>query len=278
VASADDPYGLQRAAAAAAIAEAEASIFQAAWDMLKQWAVRIRDALFRTSRVPDVQAVFSTEPWFARQLDTAVLAPVRAVIEHTSHKVLADFDAEEPDIFVDQPDVIPGSQARTYAYIQRARNRLVGIPDSVFAQVNDMVMKGTHEGWGIDELALNIDQVLVDSDSTRWRNRAQTIARTEAVGAYNAGQFQGFVALSGQLGGDWEKGWLSTEDERTRPTHVHADLQRVPLLAPFTVGGFPGMFPGDPELPAQEVINCRCSMLLLRPGEQINYADRQSRG
>lgn len=265
---AEDPYGIQRAAAAAAIEQAEASIFQAAWDLLKRWSLRLRDALFSHGRrAIDPPSVFATEPWFRHELGT-LLAPVRAVVVNVAADVMG---------FEDQPEVLPDAQARTYAYIQRARNRLVGIPDTVFAQVNTLVQKGAHEGWGIDELASQVDQVLLDTDSDRWQNRARTIARTEAVGAYNAGQFQGFQALAESLGGRWEKGWLATEDERTRPTHRHADLQRVPLAVPFSVGGFPGMFPGDPELPAQEVINCRCSMLLLRPGEQINYADRQSR-
>jgi len=259
---APDPFGLYRAQQEAAIERAERSIFGAAWDLLKRWAVKIRQAVFGTSRVPDPAGVFVTEPWFADNLDE-VIVEVEEVVDWAALDVT---DAPPPD-----------GGAYTRQYLQNARNRLVGVPDSVFSQVNRMTMKATTEGWGIEELTEQIDQLLLDSDSQRWRNRAQTIARTEAVGAYNAGTFRGFVSLAEGLGGQWEKGWLATEDERTRPTHRHADLQRVPLLQPFSVGGFPGMFPGDPELPAQEVVNCRCSMLLLRPGEQINYADRQSR-
>jgi hypothetical protein len=259
----DDPYGIQRAAAAAAIQQAEASIFQVAWDLLKEWAAKIRRAVFRTSGVPDPFAIFTTEPWFERELENTVMVEVREVVDW------AALDVDD--------DPIPDSNARTITYLQTARNRLARVPDSVFSQINRMTMDATTKGWSAEELAQEIDQILVDTGQDRWRNRALTIARTEAVGAYNAGTFQGFLSLSSSLGGHWEKGWLSTEDERTRPTHVKADGQRVPLTSAFSVGGFPGMFPGSPELPAQEVINCRCSMLLLRPGEPINYADRQTR-
>jgi uncharacterized protein with gpF-like domain len=261
--AAEDPYGIQRAAAATAIAQAEQSIFQAAWDLLKEWASKIRHAVFRTSRVPDPAAIFSTEPWFEREVERTVLVEVREIVDWAAR------DVDE--------DIIPDPNARTLTYLQQARNRLARVPETVFAQINRMTMDATTKGWSADELASEIDQILIDTGQDRWKNRALTIARTEAVGAYNAGTFRGFVSLADSLGGRWEKGWLATEDERTRPTHRHADGQRVPLLSPFSVGGYPGQFPGSPELPAQEVINCRCSMLLLRPGEQINYADRQSR-
>jgi len=69
----------------------------------------------------------------------------------------------------------------------------------------------------------------------------------------------------------------STEDHRTRPTHRTADGQRVPLAAPFQVGGFELMFPGDPAGPPQEVIQCRCSALLVEVGETIDLSNRQFR-
>lgn len=67
----------------------------------------------------------------------------------------------------------------------------------------------------------------------------------------------------------------STEDNRTRPTHQAADLQRVPLGTPFQVGGFELRFPGDPMGPPQEVIQCRCTSLLVEVGESIDLSNRQ---
>lgn len=68
------------------------------------------------------------------------------------------------------------------------------------------------------------------------------------------------------------KQWLSSRDDRVRPTHRHADGQVVPLAERFTLGGIVeqpvvsyAMFPGDPELPPGERINCRCTMLFSKP-------------
>jgi hypothetical protein len=56
-----------------------------------------------------------------------------------------------------------------------------------------------------------------------------------------------------------EKEWLATPDPRTRPTHVAADGQRVPLNDKFIVGGHEADHPGDIFLPPEERFNCRCT-------------------
>lgn len=260
---APDPLGVNRAKARDAIVKAERSVFAAAWDLLKRWGTRLRNAVFGPARSVDPAGVFATEPWFARELEP-VLVVVEAVWTDAWEDVVGD-------------DAPPETGVYSRQYLETSRNRLVRVPDTVFASVNRLTMKANSEGWGAAELAEHVQELLDATDSEQWKGRAETIARTEAIGAYNAGTFKGFQGLAAQLGGEWEKGWLATEDDRTRPTHHDADLQRVPLLGHFDVGGYPALFPGDPSLPPQEVINCRCSMLLLRPDEQINYADRQNR-
>lgn len=54
------------------------------------------------------------------------------------------------------------------------------------------------------------------------------------------------------------KTWVAILDSRTRESHVEADFQQVGVNNKFIVGGFEADFPRDPNLPANEVINCRC--------------------
>lgn len=96
----------------------------------------------------------------------------------------------------------------------------------------------------------------------RWQWKARRIARTEVIGAYNAGAFAGATARAEILEEPMAKRWLATADERTRPTHQDADDQLRRLEAPFVVGGAPLMFPGDPTGPAHEIIQCRCTLLV----------------
>ena len=102
------------------------------------------------------------------------------------------------------------------------------------------------------------------------------MARTETIGAVNAGVFRA-AELDAEQRGDPApfKQWIATEDSRTRPTHHDADNQRTLLREPFIVGGARLLFPGDPTGPAAEVINCRCSLLPIVLGEEIDWTERQ---
>jgi uncharacterized protein with gpF-like domain len=82
------------------------------------------------------------------------------------------------------------------------------------------------------------------------------IARTETHGAANYGA--GRAARETNL--PLNREWIASGDERTRETHAEADGQIVGMDEPFTVGGASLMYPGDPAGPAEEVINCRCSV------------------
>lgn len=102
-----------------------------------------------------------------------------------------------------------------------------------------------------------------DRSRRQWEWRADRIARTETAGAVNAG-VDAFAAASGR---DWWRQWWSSLDERVRATHVVAHGQIVPPGARFSVGAGMLRWPGDPLGPPGEVINCRCSTLLLSEKE-----------
>jgi uncharacterized protein with gpF-like domain len=164
-------------------------------------------------------------------------------------------------------------------YLNAAGNRLVRLPDEVYALIVREVEAGIQSGDDIPTVTQRIDEVLSVSASERWRNRARTVARTETMGAVNAGALRS-AQLEAEARGDVApfKVWLSTDDTRTRPTHVDADGQRTLLSEPFRVGGASLMFPGDPNGPADEVIQCRCTILPIVLGETIDWTDRQFRG
>ena len=159
-------------------------------------------------------------------------------------------------------------------HLEEVRNRMVRIPEQVFDLVRTEVDEGINAGEGVPELAKRIDATLLNSGSERWKNRAVVVARTESMGAYNGGTLDAFKVIQEETDEKLEKVWLATMDTRTRDTHFIADGQRVPFAAPFIVGGFPGMFPGDPTLPAQEVIQCRCTFLVVEPGEVTDLSHR----
>lgn len=92
--------------------------------------------------------------------------------------------------------------------------------------------------------------------------RAETIARTESVRITSVAQREGVAQAledAGVVPQLVTRVWNSTEDERTRDSHVAMDGQEVGLDEPFVTGaGNRIMFPGDPSAPPGETINCRC--------------------
>lgn len=92
--------------------------------------------------------------------------------------------------------------------------------------------------------------------------RSEVVARTEALRAANEGSNQLFrqaVAEGTLERGQLERRWNTAKDERVRGTHARMHGQVRALDEPFTTGaGVALMFPGDPEGPPAETIQCRC--------------------
>lgn len=154
------------------------------------------------------------------------------------------------------------------AYLDQVQNRLVRVADEVFDLIESQIDEGRRAGESIDTLTQRVDDVLADAGAERWHNRARVIARTETISAYNSGQFEAAADTAKALGvplTSVRKSWLATADTRTRDSHRHTDGQPRGLTDPFSVGTAEGpkspmMFPGDPRGPANEVIQCRCTL------------------
>ena len=135
--------------------------------------------------------------------------------------------------------------------------------------IRAILQQGMEEGWSIPEMTRNLETTFeqwMDGDLSpedfEWLEermppfRLETIARTETIKASNAG--------SEALYKDWgmeQKEWLATMDGRTRDAHAAASGQVVGIDESFEVGGQMLAYPGDPAGSAENVINCRCTVL-----------------
>lgn len=170
----------------------------------------------------------------------------------------------------------PSVDQRAVDYLSGVRNRLSGIPTQVYSMIVADIERGIRGGQTMDEITAAIQRTLTVTGSPMWGNRARTIARTETVGASNGGAFAAAVQRALDEGDvNASKVWISTMDARTRLEHVESDRQVKPILEPFDVGGARLLFPGDPSGPAHLVINCRCSILDIVGGIELDWTDRQ---
>lgn len=175
-------------------------------------------------------------------------------------------------------DDMPSDDPFVQRYLQDVTARMRNLPTETYAMITRIVSNGVDDGLSVPDIARQVEERLTATGSDFWPNRAVVVARTEAVGATNAGAFSGAVRRAREEGdANPQKEWIATHDTRTRPTHRIADGQRQPLMEPFIVGGVRLMFPGDPTANApQETIQCRCSMLDVVAGEEIDFTDRQN--
>lgn len=259
-----DPWLPQRLNARLEVAATERDIRRVVWAELSGWLVETARAVLRGGARPAPDAVWARVPAWRDAVDLILRGEILRAIGLAFARVLPGYAWDQRNNVV--------------SYLATVRNRLARVPEEVFALVAHEVAVGVNLGEGIPELRDRIDSVLSTTGSDRWPNRATVIARTETIGALNAGRAEAFRAVSEEFPEQQlERIWLATDDTRTRDTHQEADGQRVALGQSFNVGGFELAFPGDPSGPPQEVIQCRCTMLLVEPGENVDMSNRQFR-
>lgn len=132
-------------------------------------------------------------------------------------------------------------------YLAQARNTFEEIGDHLWGTAQAQLLEGFELGESIPQLADRL------RDSAGIASRTGTlVARTQVIEASNFGS----IATARASGLAMQKEWIATPDPRTRPTHIAADGQRVPLEEPFIVGGYSADFPAAPSLPPAERYNC----------------------
>jgi len=134
---------------------------------------------------------------------------------------------------------------------KREQRFAVTIPKDQWKELKASLVKGMRDGLGTEGL-----KKIVESHPVVSPARAEMVARTEVIGAYNGGLEEGFK----QSEIEGKKVWIAALDSRTRPSHQAAHGMMVPLNEDFGLrGGAKGAAPGQTGV-AEEDINCRCTM------------------
>lgn len=255
-----DPWLPDRLDAAIGAAEAEMAIREAVWGEMSKWLVKVSRAVLAGTR-PDPFAVFSQDPAWRKAVDRIVGGPILDAVTKPYVNLMGEGDYD--------------SAPRVVEHLATVNNRMVRTTETTFDLVSSEIAQGVELGESIPELAERVEVTLSDTATERWPNRATVVARTEALSACNAGRVGSFEMMAETLGGDFDQVWIATIDHRTRETHRAADGQRRKLGETFLVGSANLRFPGDPLGPGKEVIQCRCSTILLRPDESMDVPNRQ---
>ncbi len=111
----------------------------------------------------------------------------------------------------------------------------------------------------------DIDRMVAAYERKYIKYRSEVIARTETTQTINAANEEAFAQTMEQAGiaDDYiERTWQYTHDPRTRDSHSKMRTRVVRgLNTRFVTGlGNSALRPGDPDLPAEDRIQCRCTV------------------
>ena len=119
--------------------------------------------------------------------------------------------------------------------------------------VTQEIEAGVANGESIPDIEKRMTKVFGFSKGVR----SERIARTETLSASNQGAQEAYEQSTVVE----RKMWITTMDDRARAQHVEAHRQVVPLESTFLVGGQQLAHPGAQGGRANNVINCRCTMV-----------------
>lgn len=177
------------------------------------------------------------------------------------------------DLFLKSP-LLPNSPA-----IQRIKDRksngrravlearklesFAGITETTTEMILEDITKGMKQSETIQQISRRVREYQLKEIIPR---RAETIARTEVLGAVSHGQSIAADDAEKELEIELEKTWIAAGDKRCRQSHKALDGEKKPKKEAFSNGL---MYPRDPKGSAKETINCRCTWLVFPKGENF---------
>lgn len=130
-------------------------------------------------------------------------------------------------------------------------------------EVRDALKVGVDEGLGIDEIQKLILKNARKSLGVNAKARSRAIAQTEIISGSN----QAALYAANNTGLQYKKFWSTSGLPNIRDSHQFAENWSVEQGGinrneKFFTGANWMLAPGDPSAPAEEVISCRCSLLV----------------
>ena len=228
---------------------AEETVANGAIDALDGLVRELRSAL-RDERLTDAE-MDSLRTYWGTALDEHLLPAIEAVYAEAYDWQMGSLTAAATS----------EATANARAYIETVNNRLVGVADEIFSDIQRELSQGMEAGEDADQLARRVDRVFKERGGNNWLGRASVIAQTETAAAMNAGRQQAALdyADANGLKSGITKMWITKEDDKVREAHAEAHGQTQPLTDPFIVATVEMMVPGDPTAPPELVVNCRCT-------------------
>lgn len=147
----------------------------------------------------------------------------------------------------------------TADYAARIRSITNTTSERINSVLKEILTTAETEGWGIEKIRKELVKQIGTNISGNVLARSRGIAQTEMIGASN----QASMFAADSTGLEYRKFWSTSHLPNIRPSHIIAEqdsIQRGGLKKDELFAN--GLrYPGDPNGSADEVCNCRCSLL-----------------
>jgi HK97 family phage portal protein len=144
--------------------------------------------------------------------------------------------------------------------INQLNSQIRDINETTLKQLNDYLIEALSQYDGSSEKTREIVEKIREYYNSVALQRARAIAMTTVTSGVNAGTQYALEEIGAKY-----KVWLSQRDNKVRESHRLLDGEKVPIDGAFRVASRKGevilRFPGDPNAPAEEVVNCRCYII-----------------
>jgi hypothetical protein len=144
------------------------------------------------------------------------------------------------------------------AWAADVNRRLYQVGDTMAEEAMRELAQGLNEGETQAQLEARLIAAFNRNSHLMGPDRADRIAATETVSAWNSAAlgFARAVSATGIAG--LSKRWVTRSDDKVRAAHRGVAGQLKALHEAFDVAGTRMQYPGDPTAPPDLTINCRC--------------------
>ncbi len=212
---------------------------------------RAGDDLFTEAHIDRI--LFDSQPWKERLSTTAERhwqSTGAASLKQLGSEIELSFDL---------------SDSAWERFIEAKKIKVVGITERAREHIRQVMVEAVNEGLTVNETQ---DKIKAAFNGLASPARRLRIARTEVSSAANGARFLGMKAS-----GVATVEWVTSADREVRETHsLYEAVGPVPINTNFLdySGGLGTLrTPLDPLAPADEVVNCRCTLIAVeQPAEQ----------
>lgn len=199
-----------------------------------------------------------------RDVAVEIAGPFDARAGRRQGGIIGLTDSQREYVANAQRELLSGNPSEMRKYLNREA-RLRSFDDDVLAAITS--------GKPLDPS--KVQQIVGRYNDSLLKARADLISRTETMQAVNLGRHESSQQTMREAGiteDQVTRTWRSTKDKRTRDSHRVMDGQQVTGFdQPFRSPSGAGLrYPGDPEAPLSETIQCRCVVTV-----SIKKPDRQ---